>query len=144
MSGMVAACDAPRPQPPAPPVAQAPAAAPPATLSAQQAADRHQHCLRKSEAQFRKDQKSHQGAAATFSAHYNRKLDACFYVLTLTSANQVKQLYEVGENALYGEFSGPLAADTPAGQIPDSCRVESMFCASEREWNVLVAQYMED
>ena len=52
-------------------------------------------------------------------------------------------LYDASERELYGEYQGP-ETSLPAAGLPDNCRVTSFFCASLREWEVLVESYMED
>lgn len=101
-------------------------------------------CERKSADKFKRDWPAREGGpAAEYSAHFNRKLQACFYVVTITDTTRRKTLVDIGENEVYGEFRGAASADSPAAQVPDACQVEAMYCASEREWNVLVARYLE-
>jgi hypothetical protein len=140
LTAFVAACDAPRP--PAPPAAPAPVQAQPALapLTEKQQTELAVQCERKSGERFRRERP---GQAAEYSAHYNRKLNACFYLVTITESRRSRKLIDIGENEVYGEYSGAVDADTPAAQVPNDCRVEAMYCSSEREWNVLVARYME-
>lgn len=140
---MISACDAPRPPaaPSPPPQAEKPAEVP---LSAQQQTELAAQCERTSADKFRRDWPAREsGPAAEYSAHFNRKLKACFYVVTITGEKRRKTLVDIGENEVYGEFKGAAVADTPDSQVPDTCHVEAMYCASEREWNVLVARYLE-
>jgi hypothetical protein len=143
VSGLVAACDAPRPPavPPPTPQATVPAEVP---LSAQQQIELAAQCQHKSADKFQRDWPARDGGPmAEYSAHYNRKLKSCFYVVTITDTRRSKTLIDVGENEIYGVYKGTVTADSPSGQVPDACQVEAMYCASEREWNVLVARYME-
>jgi hypothetical protein len=143
VSGLIAACDAPRPAeiPPAPAPTKMPAEVP---LSAQQQNELAAQCQRKSADKFQRDWPARDGGPlAEYNANFNRKLKSCFYVVTITDTKRRRTLIDIGENEVYGEFSGGVDADTPAAQVPTDCRVEAMYCASEREWNVLVARYME-
>lgn len=144
LSGLATACDAPRPPPPATAPTPTQSQPAPAPLTPQQQTDLAAQCERKSGERFRRDWPGR--PAAEYSAHYNRKLKSCFYIVTITDTKRSKSLVDIGENEVYGEYTGPLEAPgetTPAAQIPTACRVESMYCASEREWNVLVARYLE-
>ena len=83
--------------------------------------------------------------AAEFRNHYNAKLDTCFYLLTLvTSGSRKKMLFDVNGGELYGEYLGPAEFTSPVAERPKTCRVESFYCASGREWEVLVEPYMQD
>ena len=148
--GAVSACDAPqRNKEPAPPKAQEKKTAP--SLSMQQLYERSEQCGKLSREQFRRAWKD--GAvetedgrvAAEFTSHYNEKLNTCFYLLTVTSTSTLKKmLFDVNGGELYGEFQGPTAVESPAASRPKACRVESFYCASWREWEVLIESYMED
>ena len=83
--------------------------------------------------------------AADFTSHYNAKLDICFYLLVANGPSVVsKKLYDVDTRELYGEYLGAAAVESPPAELPKTCRVEGLFCASEREWDVLVAPYLHD
>jgi hypothetical protein len=139
--GAVCACDAPRrAAAPAPPPAPA---EPAAVLSRQQIQDRAVQCAKKAREAFRRD--SGGGAAAQFAFHYHTALDTCFYVLTLTRQETLsKKLLDVFENETYGEFLGLAAGELPPKGLPAACRVESLYCASRGEWEILAAPYMRD
>ncbi len=146
--GTVSACDSP-PQatPPAPP---SPEAAPPAALSEARVRELSERCERKAREGFRRDRKdgaatSVQGrTSAEFAHHYNAKLDTCFYLLTVASSGTLqKTLIDIDENEVYGEYLGPAADESPPARTPDRCRVVSLYCASEREWEALVGAFME-
>ena len=149
MVGLLSACDVPREAvaPPAP-AAQKPAAP---ALSKQQIADRSEQCRSKSRAQFARDWKdgventAEGKTTAEFTNHYNARMNTCFYLLTVASPGmQKKMLFDINGGELLGEFQGAPAVDAPKPQIPKACRVESFYCASEREWHVLIEPYMED
>jgi hypothetical protein len=116
----------------------------PPVLSEHQIHEQTEQCDKKSRDEF--DRSSKEGAAeAQFSSHYNVKRDTCFYLLTVNRSDTLsKKLYDVGTRELYGEYLGPAGAEpSPDGQ-PKTCRVESLFCASEREWDVLVTPYLQN
>jgi hypothetical protein len=159
--GAAGACNAPppakKPAPPAPQEKQAPA-----PLSRQQIDERTETCGKRARDEYRRDWQdgivttADGHLAAEFASHYNAKLDTCFYLLTVSRfANRNGQadvpaetllikLFDLGDGELYGEYSGPAAADTPAVRSPATCRVDSFFCASRGEWEVLLEPYMED
>jgi len=133
--GVLAACDAP-PQAAAP-VAPPPPQARPNLLSAKEIQERDKACERKASEKFRREPGGH--SEAGFAHHYNATLDACFYLLTVTRQEVLdRKLVDIAANETYGEFLGK------ADGAPDTCRVESMYCASGREWNVLVEPYMQN
>ena len=153
--GTVSACNAPVPEVPVPPRVQEKKTAP--ALSKQQAFELSERCTKKARDEFRRGWK--EGAVnaadgrvtADYSSHYNEKLRTCFYLLTVTrqavasppKTTLSKMLYDANERELYGEYLGP-ETSLPAAGLPDNCRVTSFFCASLREWEVLVESYMED
>ena len=148
--GAVSACDAPKRNfEPVPPKAQEKEVAPP--LSRQQLYERSEQCGKMSREQFRRawndgTVKTEEGQmTAEFTSHYNEKLNTCFYLLTVTSPSSLKKmLFDVNGGELYGEFLGPAAVESSKASFPKTCRVESFYCASWREWEVLVESYMED
>ena len=159
--GALSACDAP-PQGkesmrPATPVEVAPAAP-----SRQQLAELSAECEKKARDEFRRawpagnlDTADRQ-TTANFTSHYNAKWNTCFYLLTVSSATKKngqgsastgtlsKMLYDIDERELYGEYLGPATAGSPSVNFPKTCRVVSLYCASEREWKVLVEPFMEE
>jgi hypothetical protein len=146
--GAVCACDAPPPGP-EPVAARAPEKAVPVPPSKQRAGELSEQCGKQSREQFRRAwQDGKENAAdgklgAEFTSHYNGKLNTCFYLLTVASANSLKKmLFDINGGELYGEYLGPAQAESPASGQPKICRVESFYCASAREWDVLVAPYM--
>jgi hypothetical protein len=139
MLGALAACDAPPPgRAPVPP-AQPPSQAAPAQ-SREQLRALGERCGGKAREQFRRDWKD---GGARFDSHYNAKLNTCFYLLTVghpANGGTVRiTLFDIDGGEQYGEYSGAAAAESPA-----ACRVEAMYCASGREWEVLLRPYMED
>ncbi len=129
-----------------------------APLSRQQIDDLPAQCEKLSREQFRRAWKSgtettvDEKMAAEFIHHYNAKLRTCFYLLTVNrtsnkggtaSSTLNKMLFDINGGELYGEYLGPLTNDSPAS-FPKVCLVESLYCASGREWDVLVRPYMEN
>ena len=144
----LAACE-PRPQarPPEPPKEEKPAQPP---LSTKQVTDLSEKCAKSSREQFQRalrdgiETTSEGKAAAEHVSHYNAKLNSCFYLLTVTSAATLKKmLFDINGGELYGEFLGGATLESPAAR-PKACRVESFYCASAGEWEVLVRSYMEE
>jgi len=161
MLGAVSACDAPPPATvTAPPAARFQQTAP--ALSAQQVHELSEQCATRSSGQFRRDWKggtviTPQGRmTADFVNHYNAKLNTCFYLLTVRHATEDGgqggasggtvsiKLFDIGDGEQYGEYSGPAVVGSPPTRLPDACTIESMYCASMREWDVLLQPYMED
>ena len=158
--GAVCACDAP-PQDKAtipPPAPQAPAV----VLSERQVFERSTQCGKTSRDEFRRAwdegtvKTGDELMTADFTYHYNAKLDTCFYLLTVNHSTRGngrggaaagtirKMLVDINERELYGEYLGPAAGESPPAASPTTCRVISMYCASEREWHVLVGPFIED
>jgi hypothetical protein len=147
--GLLSACDVPREQVAPPPAVQQKPAAP--ALSKQQLAENAAQCGSRSRAQFSRDWKdgvenSAEGkTTAEFTNHYNARLNTCFYLLTVASpGTRKKMLFDINGGELYGEYLGAAVVDSPKPPVPKACRVESFYCASEREWHVLIEPYMED
>jgi hypothetical protein len=151
--GSLSACHAPSQGGDAPhvPVRQE---APAVVLTKQQVDERGESCARKSGEGFHREwpqgtsTNGHAQVTAGYAHHYNAKLDACFYLLTVireaeAGATLSRKLIDVNENEVYGEYLGPVAADSPVSAFPAECRVAGMYCASEREWDVLVSAFME-
>jgi hypothetical protein len=132
----IAACEAPSNVAVAPP--QSPPQPAAAELSQEQVVSLTAKCTQASRDKFRRE-----AANASYAHHYNARMQSCFYLVTVADSTISKKLYDIGENELYGEYLGPQNYETPSEGLPTTCRVEAMHCASEREWNVLVAQYME-
>jgi hypothetical protein len=139
--GAVSACDAPpRAAAPTPPPAPA---EPAAVLSRQQVQERSEQCAKKARETFGRD--SGGGAAAEFAFHYSTGRDTCFYLLTITRQETLsRKLLDIDENETYGEFLGLAAGEPPLKDMPEICRVESLYCASRGEWEILAAPYMRD
>jgi hypothetical protein len=133
---LVSACD----RPPAPveapqPVVQERAEPVP---SPKQIADRSEQCRQKSSEAFRRSRKDPEKGAAAFTSHYNARMNSCFYLVTVDNpGEQSRTLYDLSEGELYGEFLGPAEGE------PKTCRLIAFYCASGREWDVLVRPYME-
>ena len=158
--GMLSACNAPPREKAAQPAVQEKKA--PSALSRQQVYEKSEQCGKLSRDQFRRAWNdgtvdTEEGRMkAEFTSHYNQKLSACFYLLTVNHFTKTngrvaaspgtlkKMLFDVNGGELYGEYLGPAIIETPATSRPTTCRVESLYCASWREWEVLVESYMED
>ena len=149
--GAVCACDAPprvteSMQPKAPKKEAEPA------LTKQQVSELSEQCGKKAREEFRRGWKD--GTVATadgnktaeFTNHYSVKLKTCFYLLTVnhTASTLGKTLFDINEGEQYGEYLGPATDESPAASQPASCRVTGFYCASRREWEVLIGPYMED
>ena len=146
----VSACDAPQrngeampPKPPAQVAAKAP--------TKQQLGELSARCAKMSREQFRRAWRdgteitAEGRTTAEFASHYNAKLKTCFYLLSVASAGSLKKmLFDINGGEQYGEYQGPADFDSPMADRPKACRVESLYCASGGEWQVLVAPYMED
>jgi hypothetical protein len=146
----VSACDAP-PRSAEPLAAKAPVQEPAKALSQQRVGELSQQCAKMSRDQFRRalkdgiEKSGDEKLTAQFTNHYNANLDTCFYLLTVASAGTLKKmLFDVNGGELYGEYLGPAIIESPAASRPKACRVESLYCASGGEWEVLVRPYMED
>ena len=148
--GALWACDAPtRVTESAPPKARENAVAAP--LSKQQTGERIEQCAKMSREQFRRGWKdgtvnaAGEQMKAEFSNHYNAKLNTCFYLLRVATGSELKKmLFDINGGELYGEFLGPAIIESPTASTPKTCRVESFYCASGGEWDVLAGPYMED
>jgi hypothetical protein len=115
---------------------------PAVTLSPPQLEERRARCEAKARDRFQREAKE---GTAGFAAHYNTRLDSCFYVLTDTRADRVRRkLVDLDENEDFGEYLGAADAEPVAGRHPDTCRLEAFYCASAREWQVLARSFMED
>jgi len=137
--------------------AEPPRAAPQAgpVLSEQKVRERSEQCAKTSQEVFSRDWKNvaatagsepAQGrASAEYVHHYNARLDTCFLVLTINGPGTLsRKLYDVNERELYGEYLGPAVDESPAQSTPAECRLAGLYCASGREWEVLVRNFMED
>jgi len=78
-----------------------------------------------------------------YRAHYNARLNKCFYAETYISPtprgiNKWVYLSDLQENRIYGGFH----KSTNIGLF--YCNLEDKECHSEAEWTELVKPYMED
>jgi hypothetical protein len=141
--GLVSACNAPQQntvavQPKAPAkVAPAP--------SKERIADLTEQCGKKAREEFGRGWKE-DTKKVEFASHYNAKLNTCFYLLTVSHPTGTlgRSLFDMNGGEQYGEYLGPAVDESPATKQPASCRVEGIYCASRREWEVLVGPFMED
>lgn len=81
---------------------------------------------------------------ATYSNHYNRKLNACMLLLTMTTMQGKTELvsyilFDVNEQKDYGECDELTNHDCAA-----SCHVTSNICKSYDEWRGLVEPFMTE
>lgn len=141
--GLVSACNAPQ-QETVSVQPKAPAQAAPVP-SKQRIADLTEQCGKKSREEFRRGWKE-DAKTAEFASHYNAKLNTCFYLLTVSHPMGTlgKTLFDINGGEQYGEYLGPPTDESPPASQPASCRVEGFYCASRREWEVLVGPFMED
>jgi hypothetical protein len=156
LAGALCACN-PREQAeaPSPPPAREP---PAAVLSSQQIEERSAKCAIDSRERFSID--ANQGIAdahgtVTFAQHYNTRLDTCFMVLTAISPENpgdefgpsqafvVRKLIDVDYDQLYGEYLGGPPEAPPPDRPPDACQVLNGYCASGREWEVMIRFFMQ-
>lgn len=131
---------------------------PAAVLSSQQVAERSEQCARDSSERFRKE--AFRGiedarGSVTFAQHYNTKLDTCFMLLTAVSPESpgdelgaspafvVRKLIDVSDDDLYGEYLGGPVDAPPPDRAPDACEVMGRYCASGREWEVMIRFFMQ-
>jgi hypothetical protein len=78
-----------------------------------------------------------------YRAHYNARLNKCFYAETYISPTPVGinmwvYLSDLQENRIYGGFH----RSTNIGLF--YCNLQDKECQSETEWNELAKPYMED
>lgn len=156
LAGALCACN-PRPQAhePGPPAAQEP---PAAALSSRQIEARSLKCAQDSRERFSHD--ADQGIAdaqgtVDFAQHYNTRLDTCFMVLTAISPENpggefgpslavvARKLIDVDFDELYGEYLGAPPDAPPPDRPPDACQVLNGYCASGREWEVMIRSFMQ-
>ncbi|MCX5864661.1 MAG: hypothetical protein NTW42_06275 [Deltaproteobacteria bacterium] len=89
-------------------------------------------------------------AEAVFTNHYNRKLNKCFVMTTLTdyvyknsrpeyAKSFVITVLDINDNKECGRFYNIYQQDKPA-----FCRVEDKPCHDILEWEALIKPYMEE
>jgi len=158
--GALVACEPPaQVNPPSPPPVEERATAP--ALSSKQRHELSERCENASREQFRREWQGGTVKTGTgqmeaeFKSHYNSKLRSCFYLLTVTnypvrngdgraSPSSIRRmLFDIYETELYGEYAGLATAESLRASFPQKCRVISLYCASRREWEVLVEEFME-
>ena len=86
---------------------------------------------------------AHDKDRVDYRAHYNARLNKCFYAETYISPTPVGinmwvYLSDLQENRIYGGFH----RSTNIGLF--YCNLQHKECHSEAEWNELVKAYMED
>ena len=139
---------------PSPPPAQE---QPLAVLSSQQLAERDEQCARDSRERFRREPMRgvvDAKGSVTFAQHYNARIDTCFMLLTASSPELagdeiaasppfvVRKLIDVSDDDLYGEYLGGPIDAPPPDRAPDACEVMGRYCASGREWEVMIRFFM--
>jgi hypothetical protein len=113
------------------------AAEPDVTLYHQQ-----NNCEKLAAERFRRET-ADDGDRVDYRAHYNARLNKCFYVETYISPTPVGinmwvYLSDLQDNRIYGGFH----RSTNIGLF--YCNLQDQECHSEAAWNELVNQYMED
>lgn len=79
---------------------------------------------------------------ASYSNHYNKKLNKCFYLLSSTSSSknnviEMNSLWDIQENKSYAEFN----SDSKGVFF---CHVKEYSCNSKKEWDSLIKSYIND
>lgn len=134
-----------------------------AALSKRQAYELAERCGKTASEEFRREWKEGSvktesgNMIASFTSHYNSKLNKCFYLQNVMHYDKKKgaaelpqsfmqiQLYDIHENKEYGHYFATVGLDRlPLNGAPPDCMVQDKLCASEKEWTALVKPYMED
>lgn len=124
----------------------------PAALSPKQVEERTLGCRERARAEYRATRRTSATQApegmvtSGYAPHYNAKLDTCFYLQTVSyPASALRRtLMDINEREIYGEYLGLVEGGAPGARIPDACNVAGMYCASEREWELLARNFMAD
>ena len=100
------------------------------------------HCEKLAAETFRRETANDEDRV-NYRAHYNARLNKCFYAETYIShtpvgINRWVYLSDLQENRIYGGFH----RSTNIGLF--YCNLQDKECHSEAEWNRLVKPYMED
>jgi hypothetical protein len=100
------------------------------------------NCEKLAAERFRRESANDEGRAA-YRAHYNARLNKCFYAETYISATPVGintwvYLSDLPENRVYGGFH----KSSNIGLF--YCNLQYQECHSEANWNELVNSYLED
>ena len=158
----VASCDlSPRGKEPAPPNAQEREAT--AALSKRQGYELSERCGKTAGEKFRREWK--QGVVntetgqmvASFTNHYNSKLNKCFYLLTVNhfthknshggeaTMNLSMMLADINESKGIGNYFGaPTSASKVVAGHPLECKVLDKLCSSSEEWEALAKPFVEE
>lgn len=89
------------------------------------------------------------GARGRFEGHYNRKLNKCFLLRTVSGVYrndeqrrnvrlESEQLFDANENKNYGQFGNY------HDNLPLTCWVQGTRCRSKEEWDRLIKPFMEE
>lgn len=124
----------------------------PVALSPQEIRARAAGCRERARAEHRATRRTSAGQApeglvtSGYQPHYNARLDTCFYLQTVSyPASALRRtLIDISEREIYGEYLGQVEGGAPGARIPDICSVAGMYCASEREWELLARNFMAD
>ena len=134
-----------------------------AALSKRQAYELSERCGKTTGEEFRREWKggivnTETGQmAASYTNHYNSRLNKCFYLLRVThftskksgggesTSNVSMMLFDINEVKEYGNYFGaPTSAAQPVAGPPMNCTVVGKRCSSSEEWEALARPYMED
>ena len=101
-----------------------------------------ERCGKRAEETFARDWKKPPSGEVNYEAHYNARLNKCFYVEIMNFLQKGKvqrslALYDLHENRQIGWYSG-------WGDSTLWCRVQERFCKTEKEWRAFVKPLMED
>lgn len=82
---------------------------------------------------------------ASYTNHYNKKLNKCFYLLTSNTLSsksknktsyQFTSLWDINDNKEYGELIND--------GVRINCHVQEVKCYSTEEWESLIKSYISD
>ena len=84
----------------------------------------------------------------SYTNHYNKKLNKCFYLETSTAltpkgknkgTSEQMGLYDINENKEYGQFF-----KNDSDKLPFVCNVQGAECRSKQEWDSLIRPFMNE
>jgi hypothetical protein len=90
---------------------------------------------------------------STYANHYNRKLNKCFFLLSMRIVPHnidnrkkiLKQLWDISEHHKYGTFRASIESTKFQKKYKTTeCNVAEKTCHFEDEWDALVKPYMEE
>jgi hypothetical protein len=124
-------------------------------VQAQSAVDKYdlaERCGRRTEADFAKEwpdgivNTSTGYMTASYTNHYNFRLNKCLYLLEVLIYDRGKAplmmltLFDINDNKGMAAFSKRELGQTS----PSQCSVQEKFCRTEEEWRELIRPFMED